>query len=116
VYDGELRAAAATTDFARLQRAAVLLKVDTEVRAAHIRYQAARERLAQYDEAVLADSDRLLEMARYAFQQGAWRLFELLAAQRTWTELHLGYEAALADHARALVALETAAGFWDLGR
>ncbi len=112
--DGEARAAAAQQQLAQSQRDASRLKVETEVRTAFIRYEAARERLAQYDEALLADSDRLLEMARYSFEQGASRLVELLSAQRSWIDLHLAYEAALADHARALVALETAAGLWDL--
>lgn len=112
--DGETRAALAQQQLAQSQGQASRLKVETEVRTAFIRYLAARERLAQYDEALLGDADRLLEMARYSFEQGASRLVELLSAQRSWIDLHLAYEAALADHARALVALETAAGVWSI--
>ena len=39
---------------------------------------------------------------------------ELLSAPRTWTDTYIAYETALADHAHALIALETAAGAWDL--
>ncbi len=112
--DGETRAASAQLQLAQSQREASQLKIDIEVRTAFIRYAAARERLAQFDEALLGDSDRLLEMARYSFEQGASRLVELLSAQRSWIDVHLAYEAARADHARALVALETAAGLWNI--
>lgn len=114
VYDGELRAAGAAQQQAHAQYTLTELRVETEVRAAFIRYDAARRRLAQFDEALLKDSDRLLEMARYAFEQGAGRLIELLSAQRSWADLHLAYESALAEHARALIALESAAGIWSL--
>ena len=114
IYDGEVRSAAASQQLAQAQRDASALRVETEVRTALIRYEAARERLAQFDAALLKDSDRLLEMARYSFEQGASRLVELLSAQRSWIDLHLAYELALADHARALIALETAAGMSSL--
>lgn len=112
--DGEVRAASAQQQLAQSLREASHLRVESEVRAAFIRYTAARERLAQFDEALLSDSDRLLEMARYSFEQGASRLVELLSAQRSWIDLHLAYEAALAEHARALVTLESAAGLWSI--
>ena len=114
IYDGEVRAATAQQQVAYAQRDASALRVESEVRAAFIRYEAARARLAQFDQELLADSDRLLQMAQYSFEQGASRLFELLSAQRSWIDLHLAYETALADHARALIALETAAGTWSL--
>ena len=114
VLNGEVQAAEAGRAQAELQRSAAELRVAAEVRAALARYDAARDRLAEYDATLLADNDRLLEMARYAFAQGASRLIELLAAQRTWTDTYIAYETALADHAHALIALETAAGTWDL--
>lgn len=114
VLNGEVRSAEAGRAQAETQRSAAELRVAGEVRAALARYEAARDRLAQYDQAVLADSDRLLEMARYAFAQGASRLVELLSAQRTWVDTAIAYETARADHAHALIALETAVGMWDL--
>ena len=114
VLNGEVQSAEAGRAQAELQRSAAELRVAAEIRAALARYEAARDRLAQYDQSLLADNDRLLEMARYSFSQGASRLIELLAAQRTWTDTYIAYETALADHARALIALETAAGTWDL--
>lgn len=114
VLNGEVQAAEAGRTQAETQRNAAELRVAGEVRAALARYEAARDRLAQYDQALLADSDRLLEMARYAFSQGASRLVELLSAQRTWVDTYIAYETALADHAHALIALETATGVWDL--
>ena len=114
LYDGEVRSADAQQRLAAAQREANSLRIEAEVRTALIRYEAARERLSQFDQALLGDSDRLLEMARYSFEQGASRLVELLSAQRSWIDLHLAYESARADHAHALVALEAAAGVWTL--
>ena len=114
ILNGEVRSARANQDQASLQNTAAELRVSTEIRAALARYEAARDRLGTYDPSLLADNDRLLEMARYAFDHGASRIIELLSAQRTWTETYLGYETALAEHARALIALQTAADQWDL--
>ncbi len=114
VLSGELQGARAAVQQAEAQRSAAELHATTEVRAALARYEAARDRLAEFDQALLADSDKLLEMARYSFEQGASRLIELLTAQRTWTETYIAYETALADHARALIALESAADAWDV--
>ena len=114
IYDGEVRAARASEEQSLLLRDAADLRATTEIREALARYDAARARLGTFDASLLADNDRVLEMARYAFEHGASRLLELLLAQRTWAETTLAYEAALADHARALAALETAAALWDL--
>ncbi len=113
VFDGEVRAARAGRLQAQSQQAAARLRVTVEIQTALTRYEAARARLAEFDDALLSDSDRMLEMARYAYAQGASRLTELLSAQRTWTETSLAWETALADHARALIAVETAADAWD---
>jgi outer membrane protein, heavy metal efflux system len=114
VYDGEVQSARAGQRQAEAQRAATVVRVTVEIRSALARYEAARARLGQFDDQLLADSDRMLEMARYSYAQGASRLMDLLSAQRTWTETSLAREAALADHARALIALETALNTWDL--
>lgn len=111
---GSLDAAEARLDQAELARRAALLRVEVEVRQAHARYVAAAERLARYDESLRRDAERVLAAGLYGYQRGGSTLIEVLALQRTFDEVTLGYEEALADHARRLVELERAVGVWDV--
>lgn len=104
----ELQSARAQLESAESQRDALELQVRAEVEAAVIRAQAARARLALFDDAVLRDGDRLLAMAKTSYLEGRAQLFELLSAQRSWSELQVAAEAARAEQARAVVTLETA--------
>ena len=63
---------------------------------------------------VTSPADRALDATRYSYERGAARLIELLDAQRTVDDVYLAYAGALADHAKALVALERAAAMWDV--
>lgn len=56
----------------------------------------------------------MLEGTLYSYQRGAATLLEVLDAQRTDNEVYLAYFDALSDHAHAVVALEQAAGIWDV--
>jgi outer membrane protein, heavy metal efflux system len=46
--------------------------------------------------------------------RGGATLLEVLEAQRTVDDVYLAYYQALTDHAHALIAVELAAGIWDL--
>ena len=50
----------------------------------------------------------------YNYQRGGATLLEVLDAQRTDDDVYLAYYGALADHSRALVAVELAGGIWDV--
>ena len=106
----ELKSAQAQVDGAEATREALELQVRADVQAAVLRYDAARARLALFDDAVQADGDRLLAMARTSYTEGRAQLFELLSAQRSWSDLQLAAEAARAESARATITLEAAAG------
>jgi cobalt-zinc-cadmium efflux system outer membrane protein len=113
-YRGELENARATKTQAELQLRSAQLHAEVEVRDAYSRYQAAVEHLQLYRGGLLKDADRVLEARLYAYQRGGATLLEVIDAQRTSADIYLAYAQALADHARALVALELAAAIWDV--
>ncbi|HTP44947.1 MAG TPA: TolC family protein [Candidatus Acidoferrum sp.] len=111
---GELENARATRAQAELQLRSTQLAVETQVRDAYSRYQAAVDHLQVYQGALLKDADRVLEARLYAYQRGGATLLEVIDAQRTSADIYLAYAQALVDHARALIALEQAADIWDV--
>lgn len=114
VYKGELLAARHTELQAAASRRSIELRVEIEVRKELSRYEAAVRQVRLYTQGVLADADRVLAATLYSYQRGAATLLEVLSAQRTVADVYLAYYGALADHARHLIAVEQAAGIWDL--
>jgi cobalt-zinc-cadmium efflux system outer membrane protein len=114
VYRGELDAAIATQAQSRTAVEAAELRVEVEIRQAHARYVAAAAKLGLYTGGLLSDADQVLEATLYNYQKGGATMLEVLEAQRTVNDVYLAYAGALADHAKALVALEQAAGMWDV--
>jgi outer membrane protein, heavy metal efflux system len=113
-YQGEVQAARAAHTQAELQLRSVQLRVEAEVRDAYSRYQASVQRLQLYRGGMLKDADRVLEARLYAYQRGGATLLEVIDAERTSADVYLSYSQALVEHAHALVALEQAAGIWDV--
>jgi len=114
IYRGELDAARHGRERALHQLAGVELSAEIEVRIALTRYRAAAEQVKLYTQGVLVDADRVLAATLYTYQRGGATLLEVLNAQRTVDDVYLAYYGALADHARQLIAVEQAAGFWDI--
>ena len=114
VYRGELDAALAGESQADWSLRSAELKVEVDVRQAFERYQASVDRVNLYAAGVLTDADKVLDGTLYSYQRGAATLLEVLEAQRTDNEVHLAYFDALSDYAHALVALEQAAGIWNI--
>jgi outer membrane protein, heavy metal efflux system len=113
-YRGELDAALAGHAQAETQVQAAELKVEVEVRQLFARYKATVDRTALYTGGLLEGAEQVLDATLYNYQRGGATMLEVLEAERTANEVSLGYHEALADHARALVALEQAAGIWDV--
>ncbi len=113
-YRGELDAALAGHAQAETQVQAAELRVEVEVRQLYLRYQAAADRAALYAGGLLEGAEQVLDATLYNYQKGGATMLEVLEAERTANEVFLGYYQALADHARALAALEQAVGRWDL--
>lgn len=114
LYRGELDAAHATHRQVGFAAEAVAVNVEIEVRTAVVAYEAAARRVELYTSGVLSSADQVLERTLYNFQRGGASLVEVLVAQRTDNDVYLSYYNALADTARALVAVEQAAGSWDI--
>ena len=111
----------AELDMARLANAqaeknwqAARLKAEVEVRQAHARYESAAARVAKYKEGVLRDAASVREAKLYSYQRGQASLLEVLNAQRDENNVHLAYYETLTDYAKARVALEQAAGTWEV--
>jgi outer membrane protein, heavy metal efflux system len=109
-----LDAASAAQGQAEAQLRAAELKVEVEVRQALVRYQATVDRLKLYTGGILIDADKVLESTTYNYVRGGATLLEVLEAQRTVDDVYLAYYQALTDHAHALIAVEQAAGIWDI--
>jgi len=114
LHPGEIEAAGATKTQAEIQLRSAQLRAEFEVRDAYSRYMASVQRLQLYQGGMLKDADRVLEARLYAYQRGGATLLEVIDAERTSADVYLAYSQALADHAHALVALELAAGIWDI--
>lgn len=113
-YQGELQNAIAARGQAEQQVRAAELKVEVEIQQALATYQASIERLKLYEGGILTNADRVLEDTTYNFTRGSGTQLEVLDAARTVDEVYLDYYQALADHAHALIAVEQAAGIWDV--
>jgi cobalt-zinc-cadmium efflux system outer membrane protein len=110
VYKGELQAAHAAQRQAQSQLEAARVRAASELKQALARFDAAARRVAIYDSGILADSETVLEKTLYSYQRGSATLVEVLIAQRTASDVHLAYLDALAARARAVAAVEQAAG------
>jgi outer membrane protein, heavy metal efflux system len=93
---------------------ATQLKAVTEVRQAYTRYNLARAAVSQYSGELLQDADRVLEAKLYSYRRGSASLLEVLDAQRANNDTYLAYFDALSEQAKSLVAVEQAAGIWDI--
>lgn len=113
-YRGELSGAEHSAAQADAQLGAATLRATVDVSQSLIRYRAAVERLTLYTQGVLLDAERVHTAMLYSYQRGSASLLEVLAAQRTVDEVSLAYADALAEHARQLIAVERAAGIWDI--
>jgi len=107
---GELVQANAEVSQATLELRQAELAAETDVRAAHHQFLAARENLERYRGGVLADAQRMLEGIRLSYRNGASSLLELLDAQRSADDIHLAYLQAESDLAVATVELQLAVG------
>jgi cobalt-zinc-cadmium efflux system outer membrane protein len=114
IYRGELDAAQAGVSQAEYSLRQAQLVVETDVRQALARYDASVQRVQVYRGGILADADKVAEATLYSYQHGSATLLEVLDSQRTVNEVYLAYFDALSDYAKALVAVETTSGLWDV--
>jgi cobalt-zinc-cadmium efflux system outer membrane protein len=114
INKGDLMAAKFGEALADKAAEAIELKAVTEVRQAYTRYNLARVAVSQYSGELLQDADTVLEAKLYSYRRGSASLLEVLDAQRANNDTYLAYFAALSEQAKSLVAVEQAAGIWDV--
>lgn len=110
MQDGELRLAESGLTQALLQLRATELRAQIDVQATNALYRAALENVQRYESTVLQDADRVLDGTRLSYRKGAASLLDLLEAQRTADEVHMGHLQAVADLANARVKLQLSSG------
>jgi outer membrane protein, heavy metal efflux system len=107
---GNIEAAVAASEEARLRREFVETIIRREVAAAYARWEGATRMLKTYNTELLAASQNNLRVVRASFDLGHLRLTDVLAEQKRLVEVQLSYTAALKEYYAARVALETVTG------
>jgi len=103
----EVRRARAAVHQAERRLAAAERSAEIAIRTAFARYEAARGLVAIFEADLLSGAEAVLAAQRYSYERGESSLLEFLEARRTFSEVREQYSEALAEAARARVALET---------
>ncbi len=111
---GQLQAARYAQTQAEHQLQAVLLRTETDVRGSYEQYILAIETVEQYATELVGDADKVYKARLYRMEHGEASLLDVLDAHRAVNDVYLGYYAALTKQAKSLIALEQAAGIWDI--
>jgi outer membrane protein, heavy metal efflux system len=107
---GNLEAAAARRNAARLGVERLEIAIPIEVETAWRRYQASAEAVAILNLGVLAESEKNLSVIRQAYNLGQLRLLDVLNEQRRLLETEMTYIDAQAELLRSRAELERAVG------
>ncbi|MBK8315177.1 MAG: TolC family protein [Acidobacteria bacterium] len=107
---GNIQAAVAMGDQARLRREFLETMIRREVSAALTKYETAGRIIKTYDEGLLAASRDTLRVMRASYELGHTRISEVLDAQRRLLELQMTYIEAVRDLYTAASELKTATG------
>lgn len=107
---GNVEAAAARRNAARLRMEQIAIAIPLEVEAAWARHQAAMQALAILNRGVLNESRQNLSVIRQAYNLGQLRLLDVLNEQRRLLETELNVIDAEAELARSRTELERAVG------
>jgi outer membrane protein, heavy metal efflux system len=107
---GNVAAAFAEAQAAVRREESAVLSVRQEVRAAYTQYEAAMRALELYAHGVRDLARQNLEVIRKANQLGRTSLLEVIAEQRRYIDIEMGYTDALLQAYNAVVATERAVG------
>lgn len=107
---GNIAAAEARTESARLRGKFLEQVVIQEVRSAYSRYEAAQQSLRIFDQSVLNRSQDNLRIIRAAYTAGELRLLDVLTEQRRVIDTQRAYTDVLKEYFESIVELERAVG------
>ena len=107
---GNIAAAVATAKAAERRVDAATLTVRQEVAAAFAQYGAAERSLAVYERGVRDTAQRNLDVVRQTYQLGRTTLLDVIAEQRRFIDVEMGYTESLKQVYDAVVDLDRAIG------
>jgi outer membrane protein, heavy metal efflux system len=107
---GNIAAAVATAKAAERRVGAATLTVRQEVEAAFAQYAAAARSLAVYERGVRDTASRNLDVVRQTYQLGRTTLLDVIAEQRRFIDVEMGYTESLKQVYDAAVDLDRAVG------
>jgi cobalt-zinc-cadmium efflux system outer membrane protein len=105
---GNIAAAMAEATAAERRQAFVRLRIRQEVTAAFTQYEATQRALEIYTQGVREVARQNLEVVRKAYELGRTSLLDLIAEQRRYIDIEMGYTEALKQTYEAAVAIERA--------
>jgi cobalt-zinc-cadmium efflux system outer membrane protein len=107
---GNIAAALAETTAAERRLAFTILRIRQEVTAAFTQYEAAHRALEIYAQGVREVARQNLEVIRKTYELGRTSLLDLIAEQRRYIDIEMGYTEALKQVYATAVAIEHAVG------
>jgi cobalt-zinc-cadmium efflux system outer membrane protein len=113
-YKGELKQAQFQISQSEVLYEKADLQIRTEIAQAMQRYQALCRQVDSFDHGLLENAQSVRKGKIYSYNRGETSLLEVLNAQRTYNDIQQSYYETLFNRAVALVALEKAAGIWDI--
>ena len=105
---GRIASAEAELRRSRSSRAALVLRIEEEIRAAEARFRTLRASVDAYAEEILPEATRSQELFERGYRQGLVGIAELLQAQRQYNESRAFYFELLGDLRQAAIELEAA--------
>jgi len=112
--DGSLQAANYTQLQAGVTLQATKLQAQADVRIAYERYVLAVAAVKGFEGEILHDADSVYKSRLFKLEEGKNTLVDVLNAHAAINEIYIDYYNALSEQAKALVALESSAGIWDI--
>jgi len=110
---GNVAAAQASATQATQSANALKLRIETEVASAYQEVQRLENVLTTYTDNMLPLSDRNVNLAQQAYEQGQISITEVVQAQRQQSDLHIAYLNVLDQYLKARVRLATATNAYD---
>jgi cobalt-zinc-cadmium efflux system outer membrane protein len=105
---GNLRAAEAARDQARLALQKAEAQAAADIATARLSYDDAQKRWQSYQDAIRPKSENIRKTIAYAYEKGGVSLLDLLVAERNDNEVRLAATQAAADKAVAVATLKAA--------
>jgi cobalt-zinc-cadmium efflux system outer membrane protein len=89
---------------------AIEARIENEVNIAHMQYQNAQAILERIEGTLLKKAQEVRQISEYSYRRGEATFLEFLDAQRAYSEAVLAYNAARAEYARSLYAVDAVMG------